>query len=112
MKGCLKYIFLFAAGGLLYNILELAFRGWSHWTMFFLGGLCFAVLGAINEVLSWETPLWLQAFMGAVIVTALEFATGCVVNRLLGWGVWDYTGSQRRKNCGDICPRIFPGMPL
>ena len=55
----LKHLFLFAAGGLLYNVLELAFRGWSHWTMFFLGGVCFVCLGLINEVVSWNMPLWI-----------------------------------------------------
>ena len=35
----LKYLFLFVTGGLLYNIIEIAFRGWSHWTMFILGGI-------------------------------------------------------------------------
>ena len=36
-----KYLFLFDVGGLLYILIELAWRGWSHWTMFILGGICF-----------------------------------------------------------------------
>ena len=47
----LKHIFLFETGGLLYLLLELLWRGWTHWTMFFLGGACFICLGLINEVL-------------------------------------------------------------
>ena len=35
-----KYLFLFDVGGLLYILIELAWRGWSHWTMFILGGIC------------------------------------------------------------------------
>ena len=45
MRQYLKELFLAAAGGLLYIILELVWRGHSHWTMFALGGLCFALIG-------------------------------------------------------------------
>ena len=61
-----KYSFLFDAGGVLYVLIELAWRGRSHWTMFVLGGLCFVYLGLINEVLHWDTPLWQQVWIGAV----------------------------------------------
>ena len=74
----LKYLFLFVTGGLLYNIIEIAFRGWSHWTMFILGGICFIGLGLINEVIPWEMPLWQQVLIGAGIITGLEFVTGCL----------------------------------
>ena len=33
-----KYLFLFDVGGLLYILIELIWRGRSHWTMFLLGG--------------------------------------------------------------------------
>lgn len=106
MKQYLKLLFLFAAGGLLYNLVELFYRGRTHWTMFFLGGLCFILLGAINEVIPWEMPLWQQMAIGACIITALEFLTGCVVNLWLGWGVWDY--SQLPGNVlGQVCPQYF-----
>ena len=56
-----KYVTLAVLGGLLYILIETAWRGYSHWAMFVLGGLCFLALGFINEVLSWDTPLrcWL-----------------------------------------------------
>lgn len=82
-----KYLILFDTGGLLYILIELAWRGWSHWTMFILGGICFVHLGLINEVLPWEMPLWQQVLIGAGIITVLEFLTGRVVNLWLGWGV-------------------------
>lgn len=99
-----KYVALLATGGLLYIILELAWRGRSHWTMFLLGGICFINLGLINEVLPWDMPLWQQILTGACIVTALEFLTGCIVNLWLGWGVWDYSGLQGNV-LGQICPQ-------
>lgn len=106
MKKCLKLLFLFTSGGLLYIILELAWRGWTHWSMFALGGLCFVCLGLINEVIPWIIPLWRQVVIGACVITALEFLTGCVVNLWLGWGVWDY--SQLPGNVlGQICPQFI-----
>lgn len=99
-----KYLTLLNVGGLLYILLELVWRGWSHWTMFALGGLCFIGLGLINEVLPWDMPLWQQAVIGTGIITALEFLTGCVVNLWLGWGVWDYSNMQCNV-LGQICPQ-------
>lgn len=101
-----KYIALGITGGLLYVLIETAWRGYSHWTMFALGGLCFLALGLINEVLSWEMPLWQQMLLGACIVTVLEFLTGCIVNLWLGWDVWDYSGMPGNI-LGQICPQYF-----
>ena len=71
-----KYLFLFGVGGLLYILIELIWRGRSHWTMFLLGGICFVFLGLINEILPWQMPLWQQILIGAVGITTLEFLTG------------------------------------
>ena len=81
---------------MIYVLLELLWRGFSHWTMFLLGAICFILLGLINEILDWDTPLLLQMFIGCVIITVAEFVTGCIVNLWLGWDVWDY--SQYRYN--------------
>ncbi|WP_294148197.1 hypothetical protein [uncultured Clostridium sp.] len=101
-----KYLILFDTGGLLYVILELLWRGWSHWSMFILGGICFIALGLINEVFPWDMPLWKQMLTGACLVTALEFMTGCIVNLWLGWDVWDYSNLPGNI-LGQICPQFF-----
>lgn len=90
----------------MYIALELLWRGHSHWTMFILGGICFVALGLINEVLPWDMPLWKQSLIGACIITALEFVTGCVVNLWLGLGVWDYS-HMKGNILGQICPQFF-----
>lgn len=101
-----KYLALLSAGGILYILIELFWRGRSHWTMFFLGGVCFVALGLINEVLPWSMPLWQQTVIGTAIITVLEFLTGCIVNLWLGWGVWDY--SRLPGNVlGQICPQYI-----
>ena len=101
-----KYLFLFGSGGLLYILIELIWRGYSHWTMFALGGICFVFLGLINEILPWQMPLWMQVVIGAIGITILEFLTGCVVNRWLGWGVWDYSNLPGNI-LGQICPQYM-----
>ncbi len=106
MRQYLKHLILGGIGGLLYIILELAWRGHSHWTMFFLGGVCFILIGAINEQIPWCMPLWKQALIGAAVITVLELLTGCVVNLCLGWGVWDYSGLPGNI-LGQICPQYI-----
>ena len=86
-----KYEFLFFVGATIYVVIEKLYRGYSHWTMFLLGGICFIALGLINEVIPWDMPLLLQMFIGGMIITVLELITGCVVNIWLGWNVWDYS---------------------
>lgn len=102
----LKIPTLFLTGGILYILLEIIWRSHSHWTMFLLGGLCFVCLGAINEIIPWEMPLWKQVLIGACIVTTLEFITGIIVNLTLHWNVWDYS-SMPGNILGQICPQYF-----
>jgi uncharacterized membrane protein len=90
MKQISKYGFLGLVGGITYFFIEIFYRGYSHWTMVIVGALCFIGMGLINEVLSWETPLYQQALLGGLITTVLEFVTGCIVNIWLGWNVWNY----------------------
>lgn len=108
MKSILKNWILFLIGGGIYVLLEIIWRGYSHWTMFLLGGICFLALGYINRFLPWETPLPLQMLIGAVIITALELLTGCIVNIWLGWNVWDYS-NQPLNYYGQICTKASIG---
>ena len=77
-------------GGLLYILVELIWRGYSHWTMILLGGVCFVLVGILDEI-QHKPPIILQMLQSAVIITVLEFVTGCIVNLWLGWNVWDYS---------------------
>ena len=40
MKRISEYFFIWALGGILYYTIEVTFRGFSHWSMFVLGGFC------------------------------------------------------------------------
>lgn len=95
-------ITLISVGGLLYLLIEVLFRGETHWTMFVVGGLCFWMIGLINEIIPWEMSFWKQCLIGALIVTAIEFVSGCIINLWLGWNVWDY--SEMPLNImGQVC---------
>ena len=101
-KKMLKYLILLLIGGFVYYAFELVLRGWSHWTMFLLGGICFVLIGEYNEHVEWDTPLIKQGIVGACIVTALEFIVGMIVNVYLGWGIWDYSNVPLNF-MGQIC---------
>ena len=91
-------------GGIIYGFIEFFSRGYTHWSMVILGGICFVAVGLLNEILPWEMPILVQMICGGIIITTLEFITGVVINIQLGWAVWDY--SQEQFNVlGQICPK-------
>ncbi len=92
---------IFVIGGAGYGFLETAFRGFTHWTMLVTGGFVFLILYYINSR-NENAPLWKKCIVGAVIITSVEFAVGCVVNLWLGWSVWDYS-SYSYNVLGQVC---------
>lgn len=108
----IKPLLLFDIGGLIYVLIELIWRGYTHWTMFLLGGLCFLYAGIQNEYIDWEYPLWKQIIRVDIFIVIAEFLTGCVVNLWLGWNVWDYSNVPFNL-FGQICvPYAFLWIPL
>lgn len=104
MKKLLIHIPITAIGGLTYMGIEILWRGHTHWTMGVLGGVCFALIGLLDEVQD-HPPMLLQMVQGAAIVTALELLVGLVVNRWLGWDVWDYSDMPGNL-WGQVCPQF------
>lgn len=103
----LKPFVLFVIGGTLYIGIEVIWRSFrgshpTHWTMFLLGGIAFLLIGAINEFLPWETPIWKQMLIGTGIILIVEFDFGCVLNLWLGLGIWDYS-DMPFNILGQIC---------
>lgn len=98
----LKYILFFLIGGFSYGGLEIISRGYSHISMFVAGGICFILIGLLNEVYSWDFSLVGQMVISAGIITTIEFITGMIVNVWLKLNVWDY--SDKPYNVlGQIC---------
>ena len=102
MKKLSEYLFFISLGGCIYYTLEVVFRGFSHWSMFLLGGICLLFFLFFCRAVNWEDALWRQLIRCIVFVTSMEFITGIIVNKWLGLGVWDYT-NQPFHLFGQIC---------
>ena len=97
----LENLRLIGCGGCLYVAVELLYRGRSHASMFLAGGVCFWLIGLLDEV--WPmAPMSVQMALGAWMIVCVEFLTGLIVNRWLKLGVWDYSG-MRHNLMGQIC---------
>ena len=102
LKAILKHAVLALCGGSVDFLIEMAWRGHSHWTMAVLGGVCFVLIGDINEFIPWNMPLILQGAIGSGIVTVLELVSGIILNLWLGLGIWDYSNMPFNL-LGQIC---------
>lgn len=96
-----KDAIFFAIGSIGYPILELAWRGRTHWSMMLAGGICFVLFSRIAGQFE-HRPLWLKAILCAVAITGVELIFGMIFNLGLHMNVWDY--SQVPLNfMGQIC---------
>lgn len=85
-----KYLLIYLIGAAGYGLMETLFRGFTHWTMVVTGGFVLIILYYVNSK-NENAPTWQKALVGALIITMIELAVGCVVNLWLGWNVWDYS---------------------
>lgn len=112
MKKLSEYLFLWALGGCIYYGFEILFRGFSHWSMFVLGGICLIFFAVQGKMVHWEDPLWRQILRCVIFVTSMEFITGIIVNKWLHMDVWDYS-ELPFQIFGQICLQfaiIFSGL--
>lgn len=86
----MRFVILFLIGSVGYSALEIMWRGYTHWTMFVLGGLCFYVLYNVFSLMD-SYPVLLKALAGGAVITAAELVTGCIINLSLHWNVWNYS---------------------
>lgn len=105
LKNILFHCIVAVFGGFVYMGVELLWRGHTHWTMGVLGGICFVLIGLLDEVQE-HPPKLKQMFQGAVIVTALEFVFGLILNVWLKLGIWDYSNLPFNI-MGQICLQFF-----
>lgn len=94
---------LFLIGSVGYGLLEVIWRGFTHWTMVLTGGACFSAIYYLDGKYA-KRPMLQKGIMGSTIITAAEFVVGCIVNRGLHWNVWDYSRLPLNL-CGQICLR-------
>ena len=95
-----EFLFVYVLGALGYGTLEMLWRGRTHWTMLLTGGLCFLLIYLCAARL--HAALWQKCLLSAAMVTTAELLVGLLVNRVLGWGVWDYSALPMNLG-GQIC---------
>lgn len=79
-------------GGMIYVLLELLWRGWSHGSMFLVGGLCFVLIGSIDRIFP-EMPAFYAIRVGRRYCdgdgTAVRVVHQCI------YGAWRLGLQQR-----------------
>ena len=88
-KTLLDRALIFGTGASFYSLLETVWRGYTHWSMGVTGGL--VLLTVYTAERQTHRTIWQRCLRSAGIITAYEFAVGCLVNLRLGWQVWDYS---------------------
>ena len=96
-----KYFILLNVGGIVYTLIELLYRGYSHISMYILGGLCFVFIGLINEAVE-NMSLLFQTILSDIIVLVLEYSFGYILNIKLKLNIWDYSNLPLNLH-GQIC---------
>jgi uncharacterized membrane protein len=101
MQVIYENIQVFIIGAVLYSGAEILFRGFTHWTMFLAGGICFLLIYQVFTRKP-QVSIWKKCLYGALIITVIEFIVGCLINLLLKWDVWDYS-HYRFNILGQVC---------
>ena len=63
------FLLCFLLGGAGYVLIELLWRGRSHFSMFIAGGFAFALLHALFQ--RYDLPLPVKCIAGALVITAI-----------------------------------------
>lgn len=81
---------MFPIGALGYGLIEILWRGYTHFSMLLAGGICFVTFAKIGEKFKQKTLL-ARAVIGSAFVTAIELIFGIIFNIILKKNVWDYS---------------------
>ena len=102
MRKAAEYATVFAVGAVGYALIEILWRGRTHWTMMLTGGVCMAFIYRTEEKYS-AAPRWKRCLADTQMISLCELTVGFFVNMLLDWRVWDYS-TQPLNIFGQICP--------
>ena len=81
---------IFGVGAVGYGLIEVIWRGYTHWSMLCAGGLSFLGLSTLSKAMK-NSNLFKKALAGCGIITAIEFIFGTIFNLILKKDVWDYS---------------------
>ncbi len=83
-------IIIFGIGAFSYGLIEILWRGYTHWSMLIAGGLCFLIFSGIAHSMK-KRPLLYKCVLGGISVTSVEFVFGVIFNLILRKNIWDYS---------------------
>lgn len=101
MKTIKKDFVFFLIGGIGYGLIEILWRGYTHWAMLAAGGICFVIFSHIAETFK-EKTLLAKALICAACVTSIEMFFGVFFNIILKENIWDYS-SMPFNFMGQVC---------
>lgn len=81
---------VFSIGAIGYGLIEILWRGRTHWSMLCAGGLSFLGLSKISNSLK-NSSLLIKALAGCGFITTVEYIFGIIFNVILKRKVWDYS---------------------
>ena len=96
LRGLLKHLFrmvmLFVLVGVIYCVIEILYRGYSHWSMFLLAGfLGVFCIDMPNNIYSFGLDYRWQVLISTILCTIGEGLCGLYVNVYKGWEIWNYS---------------------
>lgn len=97
----LQFLFCFTLGGIIYPLIEILWRGYTHFSMAVVGGVCFAFIYFIHTRYAHLSAL-IRSFFCCVGISIAEFFSGIFLNLILRLDVWDYS-SELFNLYGQIC---------
>ncbi len=98
----LKNFTVFVIGALIYGLIEISARGFTHITMGLLGGISMLAIHITNDARRNGLNFFVQITLIAFFITSIEFLTGEIVNVRLGMNIWDYSDIPMNFD-GQIC---------
>ena len=101
----IKYFIIFTLGSTMYPLLEILWRGYSHFSMALAGGIGFLTLFFLSKKFK-NVNLIEKSLYGAISITIIELIFGIIFNIILKMNVWDYS-SYPINFLGQICLEYF-----
>ena len=101
MKNKAVNLTVFSIGAFGYGLIEVLWRGHTHWSMLTAGGLSFLGLSRIERTMR-GMSLIKKALLGCALITSIEYVFGLIFNVILKKNVWNY--SRMPMNIGgQVC---------
>ena len=92
LKNIMHTLFFYCFGGGVYITMELLYRQYTTYHMFYLAGFVTLIILLINNWLSYDTDFFLQVLICGTCALIGELICGLMFNA--DYSIWDYRGMQ------------------